>query len=214
MGHVRNRHVFRSRVGTHRIWGGEALSEEICLHCNGPIAIRNPSGSCDHLYYPENCQVCRARSDRWFLTTDTHFNVNVLQDWLNHISWKKQTILLGVIRAPDTVTTLNLKRVTVWLRMHVLRNADPMTGFMHHGLETLPLFEQIDREFERLPLHVAHHIMLAMQVIGTEHPNGEISQTAWKFYTDAVRAQHLNPETNDQYEARYVDNPARMESMS
>lgn len=30
----------------------------ICSHCKGDIAVRNPSGYCDHLYYPENCKTC------------------------------------------------------------------------------------------------------------------------------------------------------------
>jgi len=31
-----------------------------CEHCKMDIAIRNPSGFCDHLYYPESCKVCNA----------------------------------------------------------------------------------------------------------------------------------------------------------
>lgn len=27
---------------------------ELCPNCGGLIAIRNPTGKCDHLYYPEN----------------------------------------------------------------------------------------------------------------------------------------------------------------
>jgi hypothetical protein len=27
--------------------------EPICQHCGGPIEIRNPSGFCDHLYWPD-----------------------------------------------------------------------------------------------------------------------------------------------------------------
>lgn len=30
----------------------------ICEHCKWDIALRNPSGFCDHLFYPENCKVC------------------------------------------------------------------------------------------------------------------------------------------------------------
>ena len=30
----------------------------ICAHCGGDIAIRNPTGICDHLYYPDNCPIC------------------------------------------------------------------------------------------------------------------------------------------------------------
>lgn len=29
-----------------------------CHHCRMPISLRNPSGSCDHLYYPESCETC------------------------------------------------------------------------------------------------------------------------------------------------------------
>lgn len=31
---------------------------KLCEHCGGDIAIRNPKGFCDHLYYPENCKIC------------------------------------------------------------------------------------------------------------------------------------------------------------
>lgn len=34
---------------------------EICKHCGMSIDIRNPSGYCDHLYYPDNCDICRER---------------------------------------------------------------------------------------------------------------------------------------------------------
>lgn len=32
---------------------------EICEHCKGEIRIRNPTGKCDHLYYPDYCDVCK-----------------------------------------------------------------------------------------------------------------------------------------------------------
>jgi len=28
--------------------------EEVCPNCNGLVKIRNPTGRCDHLYYPDN----------------------------------------------------------------------------------------------------------------------------------------------------------------
>jgi hypothetical protein len=27
--------------------------EDMCPDCGGPIMVRNPSGHCDHLYYPD-----------------------------------------------------------------------------------------------------------------------------------------------------------------
>lgn len=35
--------------------------KEICKHCGYPISLRNPSGYCDHLYYPEYCEVCNKK---------------------------------------------------------------------------------------------------------------------------------------------------------
>jgi len=35
-----------------------------CPHCKGEIAIRNPSGYCDHQYYPENCETCKEREEK------------------------------------------------------------------------------------------------------------------------------------------------------
>src|SRR3990167_4958229 len=41
--------------------GGKLLSsgKEVCPHCGELKSIRNPSGYCDHLYYPDNCEICK-----------------------------------------------------------------------------------------------------------------------------------------------------------
>lgn len=33
-------------------------TSRLCEHCHEPLNIRNPSGYCDHLYFPENCKIC------------------------------------------------------------------------------------------------------------------------------------------------------------
>ena len=35
------------------------IKSGLCPHCKKPIYLRNPSGFCDHLYYPEKCEVCK-----------------------------------------------------------------------------------------------------------------------------------------------------------
>jgi hypothetical protein len=36
------------------------VNEELrCQHCGRDKRIRNPSGECDHLYYPNNCATCK-----------------------------------------------------------------------------------------------------------------------------------------------------------
>ena len=40
------------------------MKDNICSHCKMPKAIRNPSGFCDHLYYPDNCKICKKRENK------------------------------------------------------------------------------------------------------------------------------------------------------
>lgn len=29
------------------------MSDDICIYCGGPKSVRNPTGNCDHLYWPD-----------------------------------------------------------------------------------------------------------------------------------------------------------------
>jgi len=40
------------------------LSKYICQHCKGDIRIANPSGFCNHVYYPECCDICNGANLR------------------------------------------------------------------------------------------------------------------------------------------------------
>ena len=35
-----------------------------CEHCHADKRIRNPTGTCDHLYYPEYCETCNRREQK------------------------------------------------------------------------------------------------------------------------------------------------------
>jgi hypothetical protein len=44
------------------VYGGSLIPKfDLCEHCGYSIKLRNPSGFCDHLYYPDNCDVCVKR---------------------------------------------------------------------------------------------------------------------------------------------------------
>jgi hypothetical protein len=50
------------KIGELLIQASELCPEKdmkTCKHCGGNLEIRNPTGNCDHLYYPENCEICR-----------------------------------------------------------------------------------------------------------------------------------------------------------
>jgi len=55
---VEMRNVIVKMTDSTNLIGGDMTDELICNHCKLQIAIRNPSGKCDHLYYPFNCKVC------------------------------------------------------------------------------------------------------------------------------------------------------------
>lgn len=63
---------------------------KICKNCKEPIAIRNPSGYCDHLYYPENCEVCSNDSKLFVMP------VKVMSKWrwkLKHLFCLKKKFI-------------------------------------------------------------------------------------------------------------------------
>lgn len=38
---------------------GDPINGKPCPHCGGSLDVRNPTGLCDHLYYPDSCQTCQ-----------------------------------------------------------------------------------------------------------------------------------------------------------
>jgi hypothetical protein len=35
--------------------------QNVCLHCGELVSTRNPSGYCDHLQYPDYCDICSSK---------------------------------------------------------------------------------------------------------------------------------------------------------
>jgi len=127
-------------------------------------------------------------------------NNSVIQSWLSKLAWKKQTVALECLRAPDVPIGDTMRGLFRFIRAIVLNDADPSSQFMDP--DGLPLYYVVHREFERLPLHCAHHILQSLLVIAIDHPDMGVKIAAGKFYDDAANALHLNPETAAQYEIR------------
>jgi hypothetical protein len=44
---------------------------KVCQHCGEDVEIRNPSGFCDHLYYPDYCEICqKVKPDERYMITE------------------------------------------------------------------------------------------------------------------------------------------------
>jgi len=70
--------------------------QDKCPHCGMSKKVRNPSGFCDHLYYPENCKVCRDREVFDSFTTKKYIDIptsaiirNDFKDWEKWSNGKK-----------------------------------------------------------------------------------------------------------------------------
>ena len=46
--------VLAANLNTSEATDSKATGSAICKYCGGEIAIRNPMGNCDHLYWPDN----------------------------------------------------------------------------------------------------------------------------------------------------------------
>ena len=45
--------------------------KRICSHCGYPIGYAgyaNPSGVCDHVYYPDGCKICKEAKHKQFIS--------------------------------------------------------------------------------------------------------------------------------------------------
>lgn len=40
------------------------LSDQICNHCGYALEWRMMDKKCDHLYYPDNCKICKAKDPK------------------------------------------------------------------------------------------------------------------------------------------------------
>ena len=88
------------------------MAEKLCEHCREPIAIRNQSGYCDHLRYPENCSICKRITEMREKVKITHVKCafcnfawdtnNYLKEViLNHIWENHQDKLITFISAQE-----------------------------------------------------------------------------------------------------------------
>lgn len=44
--------------------------KKICSHCGYPLGYANPSGACNHVYYPDNCKICKKAKHKDFIAKE------------------------------------------------------------------------------------------------------------------------------------------------
>lgn len=129
----------------------------------------------------------------------------VVQEWIEELPWKQQTVLLSAIRGCDGVSKHDPSKQFVRpLRGLILKNAEPDNEndtFMNH-----PKDDEVDKFAHRLddyPMHWLVHFMHAVEIVGFKHPDREVRLWWNELYEEMVHEGfHLNPETKEQLDER------------
>ncbi len=139
---------------------------------------------------------------------------SVIKCWVTDLcSWKQQTVLLAALRGcdgrPKNDPSNSFKKR---LRSAVLNNADMKTGFMSANAAFNLRDEnraEINNFFtgclDSYPMHFFLHFLHAAEIVAYKHPDKFIAEYWMYFYSKAVEAMHLNPETEKQLDKRLSD---------
>ncbi len=130
----------------------------------------------------------------------------VLQEWVQALPWKMQSVLIAAMRGPDDVKTLEIKKLSRWLRITCQENADPQHTFMQSTESPDVAFEDLSDELEYRSWHYMSHLLYALEIIAYHGPEREVRIFAAHWYTRIVHdVMHLSAETQDQMDVRLHD---------
>lgn len=130
---------------------------------------------------------------------------SILQDWVMELGLRHQGVLLTAVRGCDTVSKNDpVKLISRCVRYEILR--------CHCGdaAKSVSFIEQVDddelgrrmkavlKDFDHYPQHYLQHLMHAAEIIGYKKPD---SRWLW-FYEKWCNCLHVNPEGEDQLDAR------------
>lgn len=141
--------------------------------------------------------------------------MNVLNDWMEQLSFKTQTVLISSIRRPDINCGELVSKLVRLMRIIILKDACPGLGTFMNGFDLqfkenlLPIDyirnKEFQKEFAQLTVHSAFHILHAIEIIGYFHADKEISKLFHYFYLNLCDVLHINPETFLQLQDRMFD---------
>jgi hypothetical protein len=128
---------------------------------------------------------------------------SVIKPWVFTLPFRMQSVLLLALRGCDGVAKDDhSKAITRTLRGLVFNNADPTNTFI---TEAFPAKEKVEAflwDLDGYPMHFVMHTTHATEIVGFKHPDVQ-RRTEWLgFYHKAVKALHLNPETEAQLDVR------------
>jgi hypothetical protein len=126
---------------------------------------------------------------------------SVIQEWLQELPWKHQTVVLCALRGCDGKSKEDpMKPYVRCLRATVLQCADPTSTF-RLPVENWPSISAV-RELDEYPMHWVTHFMHAAEIIGYYHPGTDESVYWEKLYLRMCYIMHVGCETKAQLDDR------------
>ena len=133
-------------------------------------------------------------------------NLFVLQDWMENLSLKQQTVVLSGFRGCDGMPKEDpSKQLARILRGSILKNAGTeKTSFLKLDLDNT-VVDQFVADLDKYPNHYVIHLTHAAQIVGYYHPLEECREFWHDFYLRIVNAFHMVPETKEDNDFRLRD---------
>jgi hypothetical protein len=139
-----------------------AKEPKLCEHCGMDLALRNPSGKCDHLYYPEACEICDMREQA--------------RRGVQTITYQGKRYEIPLSKLEDMVVVDKKRRFDEFCAKLMELEHDEIdwaqtTGDIHFKEKVKERVKQRDLRIERLLYEYRHSILDA--IVGAAMADGE-----------------------------------------
>lgn len=137
---------------------------------------------------------------------------SVIHEWVSELTFQQQALLMTAMRGPDAQPKhCTAKAIVRYLRGVVLRPAGGWSGrndndFMWGDWD---VFREYMKAFwndhDQYPHHFIMHLIHCAEVVGYKHPEQHIRVYWHRFYLEACKSFHMNPETEEGMDKRLND---------
>jgi hypothetical protein len=134
---------------------------------------------------------------------------SVLQDWVMNLGLRHQGVLVNATRGCDDAPKNDPSKMLTRCYRAVILNAhvgDPRKSASYiewTGADILEeRFENFRRNLDHYPHHYVMHLIHAIEIVGYKHPDLAVSAQWERFYLKLCKGLHVNPETDEQLDAR------------
>lgn len=146
--------------------------------------------------------------------------MSILQGWVEELGLRHQGVLLTAIRGCDTApkndSSKNFVRCyrAIILKAHC-GNAKKAASFIEgvDGEELFKRFEAFRRDLDHYPHHYVMHMVHSIEIVGYKHPYARQRDLWGAMYPLLCKGLHVNPETEQQLDARLNADEASFKDM-